>query len=67
MAAALLTAEVMEIVGGVASVEPREEHVEIARKLPGLVALATGPWTVAYGTTRFVRAWAAHPRFRLVK
>jgi hypothetical protein len=67
LAAAVLTAAVMEIVGGIASVELRAEHVEIARGLPGLVGLATERWTVAYGTAQFVRAWAAHPRFRLVK
>jgi Family of unknown function (DUF6368) len=67
LGAALLTAMVMDIVGGLASVELRAEHVEIAHTLPGLVALTTEPWTVAYGTAQFVRAWAAHPRFRLVK
>lgn len=65
--AAQLTARVMDFVGGVAVVELYHEQAETVRALPGLQALVMEPWTEAYGSQQFVRAWAAHPEFRLVK
>jgi hypothetical protein len=64
---ALLTAEVMEIVGGVASVEIHDRHVPVVAELPGLVAMMSESGHCAFGTSELVRAWAAHPDFRLVK
>jgi len=63
---ALLTARVMDFVGGVAVIELDSERVEAVRDLPGLCALVTEPWAEAYGSAHFVRAWAAHTQFRLV-
>lgn len=62
---AALTARVMDFVGGVAVIELDREQVESVRGLPGLCALVTEPWAEAYGSAQFVRAWAAHPEFRL--
>lgn len=62
---ALLTALVMDIVGGVALIELHRERLAAVRTLPGLRALVTEPWAEAYGSAQFVRAWAAHPEFRL--
>lgn len=64
---ALLTARVMDTVGGVAAIEVYPEQVETVLGLPGLRALVDDPGPEAYGSARFVRAWAAHPEFRLVK
>jgi hypothetical protein len=63
---AALTARVMDFVGGVAVIELDREQVESVRALPGLCALVTGPGAEAYGSAQFVRAWAAHPEFRLL-
>jgi hypothetical protein len=67
MAAAHLAAAIMDVVGGIADVEVDEEHLPIVSDLPGLVGLIPHPWYTALGTPAFLRAWAAHPRFRLVK
>ncbi len=64
---ALLTAAIMDVIGGVASVEFREDLAQIFAGLPGLVRLAPDPWKVAFGTSDFLRAWASHPDFRLLK
>jgi hypothetical protein len=65
--AALLTAEVMDIVGGVASMETRVEHAAIVRGLPGAVAQMVDPWPITFGSSELLRQWAAHPEFRLLK
>jgi hypothetical protein len=65
--AALLTARVMDVIGGVAEIELYEEQVEAVRGLPGLRALAPWPWPSAYGSQEFVRASVAHPEFRPAK
>jgi hypothetical protein len=64
---ALLTAAVMDITGGVANAELREDQVPIVSGLPGLAIMATEPWPVAYGSATFLRAWARQPGFRLSK
>ncbi|GII52874.1 hypothetical protein Pth03_12630 [Planotetraspora thailandica] len=66
IATALLTAAIMDVVGGVANVELREDQVSIVAGLPGLLRLVPD-WEVAFGTPDFLRAWAARPGFRLVK
>jgi hypothetical protein len=63
---AVLTALVMDVVGGIAVIELHRDQVEAVRALPGLRALITEPWAQAYGSAQFVRAWAARPEFRLV-
>jgi hypothetical protein len=62
-----LTAAAMDIVGGVATVELRDHQMETVQSLPGLRASISEPWATAYGSAEFLRAWAAHPDFRLVK
>ncbi|MEU2777875.1 DUF6368 family protein [Streptomyces sp. NPDC007162] len=64
---ALLTAAVMDVIGGVASAELREDQVSIVAGLPGIVATTTDPWPAAYGSAEFLRAWAQQPGFRLLK
>ncbi|MFI8219789.1 DUF6368 family protein [Streptomyces sp. NPDC085932] len=64
---ALLTAAVMDVVGGVAQAELREDQVSIVAGLPGIVATTTDPWPAAYGSTEFLRTWARQPGFRLLK
>lgn len=64
---ALLAAEVMAIVGGVVSMETHGRHAAIARALPGARAQMTDPWNITFGSSELLRAWAAHPEFRLLK
>ncbi|MEU6587844.1 DUF6368 family protein [Streptomyces sp. NPDC046881] len=63
----LLTAAVMEVVGGVVHVELSEDQVPEVAGLPGVVATMTHPWPAAYGSAVFLRAWARQPGFRLLK
>ncbi|WP_153183298.1 DUF6368 family protein [Streptomyces sp. E5N91] len=67
VATALLTAAVMDVVGGVVNVELGEDQVPIVADLPGVIATMTGPWPAAYGSAEFLRAWVQHPGFRLLK
>ncbi|MET7899689.1 DUF6368 family protein [Streptomyces mirabilis] len=64
---ALLTAAIMDLIGGVANAELREDQVPIAAGLPGVVATTTNPWPAAYGSAEFLRAWTEQPGFRLLK
>lgn len=67
--AAMLALEVMAIAGGAAEVELYEDQVGQVRDLPGLLALddADASFPLAFGTDVFVKAWLAHPRFKLAK
>ncbi|MFJ3725639.1 DUF6368 family protein [Streptomyces sp. NPDC090045] len=64
---ALLTAAVMDVIGGVAHAELLENQIPIVTGLPGIVATVTDPWPAAYGSAEFLRAWARQPGFRLLK
>ncbi|MFJ9909821.1 DUF6368 family protein [Streptomyces sp. NPDC101152] len=64
---ALLTAAIMDVVGGVANAELREDQVPIVVGLPGVVATTTDPWPAGYGSAEFLRAWSGRPGFRLLK
>ncbi|MES4906815.1 MULTISPECIES: DUF6368 family protein [unclassified Streptomyces] len=64
---ALLTAGIMDVLGGAANAELREDQVRLVSGLPGVVALMTEPWPAAYGSAEFLRAWAGQPGFRLLK
>ncbi|MFJ4872576.1 DUF6368 family protein [Streptomyces sp. NPDC088757] len=66
VATALLTAAVMDVIGGVAKAELLEGQVPVVAGLPGVLGIADDDWTVL-GTAEFLRAWAGHPAFRLVK
>lgn len=64
---ALLTAAIMDVVGGVANAELLDEQVAIVDGLPGVLAMTDGPGPIACGAATFLRAWAAQPGFRLLK
>ncbi|MGC4979495.1 DUF6368 family protein [Streptomyces sp. DT193] len=64
---ALLTAAVMDVVGGVVNAELREDQMPIVAGLPGLISTMADPWPAAYGSAEFLRAWAHQPGFRLLK
>jgi hypothetical protein len=67
VATALLTAAVMDVIGGVANAELLDDQVPIVAGLPGVVATMTDPWPAAYGSAEFLRAWVQQPGFRLLK
>ncbi|MFE0463296.1 DUF6368 family protein [Kitasatospora sp. NPDC058965] len=67
LATALLTASVMEVVGGVANAELLDDQVAVVAGLPGVLAMTDGPVPNVLGTAEFLRAWAAQPGFRLLK
>ena len=64
---ALLTAPVMDVIGGVVNAELREDQVPMVASLPGVIATTTDPWPAAYGSAEFLRAWAQQPGIRLLK
>ncbi|MFI6444202.1 DUF6368 family protein [Kitasatospora sp. NPDC050543] len=64
---ALLTAAVMDVVGGVAVIELPEDQVPLVAGLPGVLASSTHDRPTVIGTSRFLRAWAGQPGFRLLK
>ncbi|MFJ3310552.1 DUF6368 family protein [Streptomyces sp. NPDC086549] len=64
---ALLTAAVMDVIGGVANAELREDQVPVVADLPGIVATTTDPWPASYGSAAFLSEWSEQPGFRLLK
>ncbi|WP_329260394.1 DUF6368 family protein [Streptomyces sp. NBC_01478] len=64
---ALLTAAVMEVIGGVVNAGLREDQIPVVAGLPGIVATTTDPWPAVYGTAVFLRAWTEQPSFRLLR
>ncbi|MEX0172137.1 DUF6368 family protein [Streptomyces sp. LMG1-1-1.1] len=65
VATALLTAAVMDVIGGVAEVELLDGQAAVVGGLPGVLGIVDD-W-MALGTSEFLRAWVGHPAFRLVK
>ncbi|MGW6444528.1 DUF6368 family protein [Lentzea sp. NPDC055074] len=65
VATALLTAAVLDVVGGVASAELPAGQVVTG--LPGVLGLTAGTYPTALGTSEFLRAWVEQPGFRLLK
>ncbi|MFF8174520.1 DUF6368 family protein [Streptomyces chartreusis] len=63
---ALLTAAVMDVIGGVAKAELLDGQAPVVADLPGVSGIADDDW-MALGTAEFLRGWARHPAFRLVK
>lgn len=57
----------MDVIGGVVNVEPRQDQVQIVASLPGVIATTTGPRLAAYGSAEFLRAGAEQPGSRLLK
>ncbi|MFE1319529.1 DUF6368 family protein [Kitasatospora phosalacinea] len=66
VATALLTAAVMDVIGGVAKAELLDGQASVVADLPGVLGITDDEWTVL-GTAEFLRAWAGHPGFRLLK
>jgi hypothetical protein len=66
VATALLTAAVMDVIGGVAKAELLDGQAPIVARLPGLLGIVDDGW-MALGAAEFLRAWVGHPAFRLVK
>ncbi|GAA4899715.1 hypothetical protein LX16_0710 [Stackebrandtia albiflava] len=65
---ALLTAAIMDVIGGVAYAELLDAQVPIVAGLPEAPVVVTeSDSAVALGGAGFLRAWAAHPGFRLLK
>lgn len=64
VATALLTAAVMDVIGGVAKAELLDGQESVVAGLPGVLGFAD--W-MALGTAEFLRAWVRNPAFRLVK
>ncbi|MFD4876630.1 DUF6368 family protein [Streptomyces sp. NPDC058420] len=63
---ALLTAAVMDVLGGVARVELLDEQLSVVADLPGVLGIVDDGH-MALGAAEFLRAWAGHADFRLVK
>ena len=66
VATALLTAAVMDVIGGVAKAELLDGHASVVAGLPGMLRIADEDG-MALGTAEFLRAWVGQPGFRLVK
>ncbi|MFE2102298.1 MULTISPECIES: DUF6368 family protein [unclassified Streptomyces] len=64
---ALLTAAVMDVIGGVANAELRADQRPVVAGLPGIVATTPDPWPAVYGSAEFLRSWVQQPGFRLLK
>ncbi|MFF7614346.1 DUF6368 family protein [Streptomyces lavendulae] len=63
---ALLTAAVMDVIGGVAKAELLDGQASVVAPLPGVLGIADDD-SMALGTVEFLRAWVEHPSFRLLK
>lgn len=66
VATTLLTAAVMDVIGGMAKIELLDGQAPVVACLPGVSGIADDAW-MALGTAEFLRAWVGHPAFRLVK
>ncbi|MFB7949340.1 DUF6368 family protein [Kitasatospora phosalacinea] len=66
VATALLTAAVMDVIGGVAKAELLDGQASVVAGLPGVLGITDDEWTVL-GTAEFLRAWVGQPGFRLLK
>ncbi|MET8752371.1 DUF6368 family protein [Streptomyces sp. NPDC004667] len=66
MSTALLTAAVMDVIGGVAKAELLDGQASVVASLPGVLGITDGDGMVL-GTAEFLRGWVEHPAFRLLK
>jgi hypothetical protein len=67
VATALLTAAVVDVLGGVVKAELLEGHEAVVAGLPGVLGLTDEEYPMVLGTAEFLRAWVDQPGFRLVK
>ena len=66
VATALLTAAVMDVIGGVSNAELLGGQASFVAGLPGVLGIVDDD-QIALGSAEFLRAWVGHPAFRLVK
>ncbi|MFD8750740.1 DUF6368 family protein [Kitasatospora sp. NPDC059577] len=67
IATALLTAAVLDVIGGVGKAELADGQEAVIAGLPGLLGITDDGWDTALVTAEFLRAWAERPGFRLLK
>ncbi|MFJ9454016.1 DUF6368 family protein [Kitasatospora sp. NPDC101447] len=67
VATALLTAAVLDVIGGVGKAELADGQQAVTAGLPGLLGITDDGWDTALVTAGFLRAWVERPGFRLVK
>lgn len=67
VATALLTAAVIDVLGGVVNAELSEGQESVVAGLPGVLGVTNEGYAAVVGTAEFLRAWVDRPGFRLVK
>jgi hypothetical protein len=67
VATALLTAAVVDVLGGVVKAELLGGQEAVVAGLPGVLGLTDEGYPMVLGTAEFLRAWVNQPGFRLVK
>ncbi|MBD0695124.1 DUF6368 family protein [Streptomyces sp. CBMA123] len=67
VATALLTAAIVDVLGGVVKVELLEGQATVVDELPGVLGVTDGDYPMVLGTAGFLRAWVGQPGFRLLK
>lgn len=67
VATALLTAAIVDVLGGVVKAELLDGQVAVVAGLPGILGITDEECPVVLGTAEFLRAWIDEPGFRLVK
>ncbi|WP_055586384.1 DUF6368 family protein [Streptacidiphilus griseoplanus] len=67
VATALLTAAVVDVLGGVVKAELMEGQEAVVAGFPGVLGVTDDGFPMVLGTAEFLRAWVAQPGFRLVK
>jgi len=67
VATAVLTAAVVDVLGGVVKAELLEGQEAVVAGLPGVLGLTDEEYPMVLGTAEFLRAWVDQPGFRLVK
>lgn len=67
VATALLTAAVVDVLGGVVKADLLEGQEAVVGGLPGVLGVTEEGYPMVFGTAEFLRAWVDQPGFRLVK
>ncbi|MFE1077541.1 DUF6368 family protein [Nocardiopsis alba] len=67
VATALLTAAIIDVLGGVVKAELPVGQERVIAGLPGVLGLVDDGYPTMLGTAAFLRAWVERPGFRLLK
>ncbi|MFB8762360.1 DUF6368 family protein [Nocardiopsis alba] len=67
VATALLTAAIIDVLGGVVKAELPLGQERVIAGLPGVLGLVDDGYPTVLGTAAFLRAWVERPGFRLLK